>query len=142
SEIDAVQWGVIFNSMDSCEGYIETLKLLIVLEIADKLVESAMAEYAQEGVLTDRAGGRLGRAINLLERGGEFTNGVNFDISSSISKGVDAEIWREEKLSNCDGLRQGDTPWIGASMEAYVGCSTVASYIDVIIYRISLWPLV
>ncbi|MCJ7522664.1 MAG: hypothetical protein MUP21_10675 [Dehalococcoidia bacterium] len=140
SEIDTVQWGLVYHSLDSGEGYCGTLRLLIVLEIADKFVEGAMAEYAQTGEFTEKASRSINIAVNLLERAKSITGDGGFDINSTVNKAVDTEIRREERLNECGLLRMGDIPWTGASMEAYSNCTTVDSYIDVIIDRINLWP--
>jgi len=141
SEIDTVQWGLVYHALDSGEGYSETIRLLIVLEIADKFVEGAMAEYARSGEVTDRAGRSLNFAVKLLERAKSITEDGGFVISSAINDAIDTEVRREERLNECDLLREGDIPWTGASMAAYSHCTTVDSYIDMIIDRINLWPL-
>jgi len=120
---------------------LESLKLLVVLEIADKFVERAMAEYAEVGEVTDRIKRYLSRAVAWLERGAVLSDAGDIDISSSIGKAVETKVSREEALGKRHWLKEGDIPWTGASMEAYGNCTTVNSYIEILISRISLWPL-
>ena len=139
SEIDAVQWGIIYHPKEGCEEYVEAVKMLIVLEIADKFVEFAMVEYAETGELTGKVNRCLNRAVNLLERAQGLVDDSGFDTGVDIDKGVDAEINREDKLDKCGWLSEGDTPWDGASMSAYSNCTDVSSCIDIITARINLW---
>jgi hypothetical protein len=141
SEIDVVQWGVVYCPKEGCEEYLEALKLLVVLEIADLFVERAMIEYAEAGEVTDRVERCLNRALAWLERATALSDDGGFDISASIDKAIETEVFKEERLGKCGWLSGGDTPWTGESMGAYGNCTTVDSYIDVTIARISLWPL-
>lgn len=142
SEIDTVQWGVVFHLKEYGTNYLEALKLLIVLEIADKFVERAMVVYTESGQVTDSIERCLNRAVELLERAKSLTDDGGFLISSDIDRAVETEICREQKLNERSRLSAGDEPWTGDSMEAYVNCTTVDSYIDVVISRISLWTAV
>lgn len=142
SEIDTVQWGVVYHLKDGDSQYLEALRLLIVLEIADKLVERAMVGYSESGQVTDSIERYLNRAVELLERAKSLTEDDGFIISSHIDRAVETEICREQKLNERSRLSAGDEPWTGDSMEAYVNCTTVDSYIDVVISRINLWTAV
>ncbi len=106
---------------------LESLKLLVVLEIADKFVERAMAEYAGVGEVTDRIKRYLNRAVAWLERGAVLSDAGDIDISSGIGKAVETEVSREEALGKRRWLKEGDIPWTGASIEAYGNCTTVNS---------------
>ena len=141
SEIDVMQWGVVYCPKEGCEEYLEALKLLVVLEIADLFVERAMVEYGEAGEVTDRVERCLNRALSWLERAMALSDDGGFDISASIDKAIETEVFKEERLGKCGWLSGGDTPWTGESMGAYENCTTVDSYIDVTIARISLWPL-
>lgn len=141
SEIDVVQWGVVYCPKEGGEEYLEALKLLVVLEIADLFVERAMIEYAEAGEVTDRVERYLNRALAWLERATALSDDGGFDISASIDKAIGTEVFKEERLGKYGWLSGGDTPWTGESMGAYGNCTTVDSYIDVTIARISLWPL-
>jgi len=139
SEIDAVQWGVIYHQKDGCSERIEAMKLLVVLEIADKFVERAMVKYAEAGEVTDRLEVCLNRAVAWLERARALSEGTGFDISSDIDKAVRTEVLKEEVFGNRGWLSEGDMPWTGDSIGAYANCTTVDSYLEAIIARINLW---
>jgi len=141
SEIDAVQWGVVYHPKDGWAEGLKSLKLLVVLEIADKFVEQAMAEYAEADDVTDRAKAYLNRAVAWLERAAALDEGGGIDISSSISMAVRTEVYKEGAFGKRGWLKEGDAPWTGDSMDAYGDCTTVNSYIETLIARISLWPL-
>lgn len=141
SEIDVMQWGVVYCPKEGYEEYLEALKLLVVLEIADLFVGRAMVEYGEAGEVTDRIERSLNRALVWLERAMALSDDGGFDISASIDKAIETEVFKEERLGKCGWLSGGDTPWTGESMGAYGSCTTVDSYIDVTIARISLWPL-
>ena len=141
SEIDAVQWGVVYQPKDSWAERLESIKLLVMLEIADKFVEWSMAEYAEADEVTDKTKEYLNRAVAWLERAAALSEGDGIDISSSIGMAVQTEVWKEEMLGQRGWLKEGDTPWTGDSMDAYEDCNTVNSYIETLISRISLWPL-
>ena len=141
SEIDAVQWGVVYHPKDGCAERLAALKLLAVLEIADKFVERAMAEYDEADEVTDKIKVCLNRAVVWLERAAALGEGGGIDISSSIDMAIQTEVWKEEVSGKRGWLKEGDIPWTGASMDAYGDCTTVNSYIETLIGRISLWPL-
>jgi len=141
SEIDAVQWGIVYHPKDGWAECLEALKLLVVLEIADKFVERAMAEYAEAGEATDKAKVYLNRAVAWLERAAALDESGGIDISSSIDIAVRTEVFKEEAFGKRGWLKEGDTPWTGDSMDAYGNCTTVNSYIETLVARISLWPL-
>jgi hypothetical protein len=136
-----VQWGLLYQPKDGYEEYLEAFKLLIVLEIADLFVEKAMVEYTEAGEVTDRVARSLNKAVNWLERAAELSEDGGFDISANIDRAVEAEISKEETFDRCGWLKDGDAPWDGESMSVYESCTTVDSYIDVIIARINLWQL-
>jgi hypothetical protein len=142
SEIDVVQWGIIYHPKDGYQQYLEAIKLLIVMEIADKLVERAMVEYTEEGQVTDRIQNYLNRAVKLLERTREITTDGGFPIGTVIDRAVETEICKENKLGEYGWLSAGDEPWTGASFEAFGGCTEVDCYINVLISRINLWTTV
>ena len=142
SEIDAVQWGIVLHLKEDGAKFLESLRLVIVLEVADKLVERAMVGYTESGQVTDSIERYLNRAVGLLERAKALTEDGGFIISSHIDRAVETEICREQKLNERSRLSAGDEPWTGESMEAYVNCTTVDSYIDVVISRIVLWTAV
>ena len=119
----------------------ETLKLPIVLGIADLFVEKAMVEYNDAGEVTDGVARNLNRALDWLERADELSEDGGFDISANIDRAVQSEISKDEIFNKCGWLKDGDAPWDGESMGAYENCTTVDSYIDVVIARISLWQL-
>ena len=141
SEIDAVQWGVVYQPKDGWAERLESLKLLVVLEIADKFVERAMAEYAEADEVTDKTKVYLNRAVAWLERAVALSEGGGIDISSSIGMAVQTEVWKEGVFGERGWLKEGDTPWTGDSMDAYGDCTTVNSYIETLIARIGLWLL-
>lgn len=141
SEIDAVEWGVVYHPKDSWAERLESVKLLIVLEIADKFVERAMTEYTEAGEVTDKTKVCLNRAVAWLERAAALSEGGGIDISSSIGMATRTEVYKEEAFGKRGWLKEGDTPWTGDSMDAYGDCTTVNSYIETLIARISLWPL-
>ena len=141
SEIDAVQWGVLYQPKSGCAEYLEALKLLVVLEMADLFVEKAMGEYNDDGEVTDGVERSPNRALDWLERAAELSEEGGFDIGANINRAVEAETSKEETFDRCCWLKGGDAPWDGESMGAYENCTTVDSYIDVVIARISLWQL-
>ena len=142
SEIDAVQWGVVLHLKEDCADFLEALRILIILEIADKFVERSMVGYSESGQVTDSIDRYLNRAVDLLERAESLTEDGGFIISSGIDRAVETEICREQRLNERGRLSAGDSPWTGDSMEAYVSCTTVDSYIDILISRINLWTAV
>jgi hypothetical protein len=142
SEIDAVQWGVVFHLKEDSGNFLEALRLLIVLEIADKFVERAMVGYSESGQVMDSTKRLLDRAIGLLEHAKAFTEEGDFIISPEMDRAVETEICREQKLDERGWLSTGDEPWTGDSMAAYANCTTVDSCIDVIISRLNLWTAI
>ncbi len=141
SEIDAVQWGIVYQPKDGWAECLESLKLLVVLEIADKFVEQAMAEYAEADEVTDEIKVYLNSAVDWLERAAALSEGGGIDISSRIDMAVRTEVCKEEVFGRRGWLKEGDTPWTGDSMEAYGDCTTVDSYIETLIARIGAWLL-
>ncbi len=141
SEIDTIQWAVLYQPKDGRAEYIEAIKLLVVLEIADLFVERAMISYDEAGDVTDGVERCLNRALDWLERAMAISEDSGFDISDSIDKAIETEVSKEEMLDRCGWFSSGDVPWTGESMGAYGNCATVDSYIDVTIGRISSWLL-
>ena len=142
SEIDAVQWGVVLHLKEDCADFLEALRILIILEIADKFVERSMVGYSESGQVTDSIERCLNRAIELLERAKSFTEEGDFIISPEMDRAVETEIRREQRLDERGWLSTGDEPWSGDSMAAYANCTTVDSFIDVIISRINIWTAI
>jgi hypothetical protein len=142
SEIDVIQWGVIIHLKEDSTKLLEALRLLIVLEVADKFVERAMVGYTESGQVTDAIERYLSWAVGLLEHAKSQTEGGGFIIDPDIDRAVETEICREQELAERGWLSAGDEPWAGDSMAAYLDCSTVDSYIDVVISRINIWTAV
>ncbi|UCG83618.1 MAG: hypothetical protein JSW38_02020, partial [Dehalococcoidia bacterium] len=81
SEIDAIQWGVVFHLKEDSTRLLEAIRLLIVLEVADKFVERAMVGYSDSGQVTDAIERYLSWAVELLERAKSFIEDGDFIIS-------------------------------------------------------------
>ncbi|UCG84247.1 MAG: hypothetical protein JSW38_05395 [Dehalococcoidia bacterium] len=139
SEIDAIQWGMVYHLKEDSTKLLEALRLLIVLEVADKFVERVMIGYSDSGQVTDTIERYLSWPVGLLERAKSQTEDGGFIIDADMDRAVEAEIGREQKLDERGWLSAGDEPWTGDSMAAYVNYTTVDSYIDVVISRINLW---
>ena len=139
SEIDAVQWAVVYHQKDGFREHLGSLRLLIILEIADKFVERAMVKYSESGEVDDKVERCLYCAAALLEHAGKLDISARYDISSDINKAIRTEVLREEVLGSRGGLKDGDVPWSGDSIGGYGNCTTASDYINMTTSRLNLW---
>jgi len=138
SEIDAIEWAIVYYAKANPGTEINTGTILSYLELADKDIEAVMMEYYLKGKVTLKMKLLLHSAIAKLKFASK-KSGADFKISDYIEEAIATEITREEnRVEKYPLSEKWDPVWEG-DMTAYDGCETVSDYLEVVIERISAW---